>query len=124
MTCQHRCHRWLCGDPETSTSGRTVAPHIAPAHHSSSEIDDLPLNSLLLLDERQILLDVVKDHPLGISGEESKVLVDEADPNINGHAPSDGVEILLKFDHQHIVADVVVVELGLTCIDSGVLVPL
>ena len=45
------------------------------------------------------------------------MFVDEAEPNINGHAPSDGVEILLKFDHQHIVADVVVVELGLTHIN-------
>ncbi len=80
--------------------------------------------TLLLLDQRVILLDIVNDHPLGISGEEDQVPVDEAEADINGHAPSDGVGILHKFYHQHIVVDVVIVELCLPRINSGILIPL
>ena len=44
---------------------------ITPADPSSSGINDLPLNALLLLDQRVILLDIVNDHLLGLRGEES-----------------------------------------------------
>jgi len=52
------------------------------------------------------------------------VPVDEAEPDVHRHASSDSVDVLLDFNHQHIVVDVVIVKLGLPCINGGVLVPL
>ena len=86
-------------------------------------MNDLPLYALLLLYQWVIHPHIFNDHPLGISSEEDKVLVDEAESNVNGHVGTESVYILLEFDHQHIVAYVVVVKLSSPLIDCGQLVP-
>ena len=78
---------------------------------------------LLSLDEWVVPLHICDDQPLSLGGEANQVLVDETQPDVDGHAFPDGVVISPQANEQDIVADVVVVELDKPRIDFWFLVP-
>jgi hypothetical protein len=78
---------------------------------------NLPPDALLLLDQWIIRLHIVVDHLLGLRGEVHQVMVDEPQPDIDGHVISDGVNIPRQPNQEHIVVDVVIIELGVLLIN-------
>ena len=77
----------------------------------------------LRFDEWVVPLHICDDQPLSLGGEANQVLVDETQPDVDGHAFPDGVVISPQANEQHIVADIVEVGLVSLHIDAGVLVP-